>query len=275
MEGDARSSRGPEPTQSGEVEEPEGVQRPLPDLTRGIPSTLDAELRQAHARQSASRSSLNITEDPAEPVSSDEGRDPGAGDGGLPRTEYVSSSDQKKNTAFRFMYLLLGLGGSLYAVYLGRNWSNEEEEKKHPDAPSGWGLGLFYNRVKARLGSTMSYYRDPVSTKLLPDEEADPNLRFPFTLVLSLEDLLIHSEWTRERGWRIAKRPGVDYFLRYLGAYYEIVLFTSQPMATAEQVLRKLDPYQTIRWPLFREATLYKDGGYVKVWVDPRQRGAH
>jgi len=110
----------------------------------------------------------------------------------------------------------------------------------------------------------MSYYRDPVTTKLLPDEDPDPNLRFPFTLVLSLEDMLCHSEWTMEHGWRVAKRPGMDYFLRYLGSYYEIVLFTSQPMAMVEQVLRKLDPYSTIRWPLFREATLYKDGGYVK-----------
>ena len=68
-----------------------------------------------------------------------------------------------------------------------------------------------------------------------------------------------------EKGWRIAKRPGVDYFLRYLSAYYEIVLFTSQPSAVVDQVIRKLDPYSMIRWPLFREATLYKDGGYVKV----------
>jgi len=28
--------------------------------------------------------------------------------------------------------------------------------------------------------------------------------------------------------------------------------------------LRKLDPYMMVRWPLFREATLYKDGGYIK-----------
>jgi import inner membrane translocase subunit TIM50 len=33
----------------------------------------------------------------------------------------------------------------------------------------------------------------------------------------------------------------------------------------ADQVLRKLDPYRIIRWPLFREATRYKDGEYIKV----------
>ncbi|KIV87037.1 hypothetical protein PV11_02608 [Exophiala sideris] len=240
-------------------------QQPLPDLTKGIPSTLDAELSQtkpskAKEESHAQRSSLNITEDPEEEVPGGGGRS----DGDAPREQYVSSSDRKRNAILKYMYSVLGVSVLGYSLYLGRNWETEEEEKKYADAPSGWGLGLFYDRVKARLGSTMSYYRDPVSPKLLPDENPDPNLRYPFTLVFSLEDMLIHSEWTREHGWRTAKRPGLDYFLRYLGSYYELVLFTSQPMATAELIIRKLDPYSTIHWPLFREATLYKDGGYVK-----------
>ncbi|KIV93665.1 hypothetical protein PV10_04860 [Exophiala mesophila] len=244
-------------------QEPQEPQTPLPDLTRGIPSTLDAELRQARAKQTPSSSSgLNITEDPSEEPTG--ASSSGRGGSDIPRTEYVSSSDRKKDATFKYMYAFLGIGGILYSVYLGRNWDSEEEEQAHPDVPSGWGFGLFYNRIKARLGSTMSYYRDPVTTKLLPDEDADPNLRFPFVLVLSLEDMLVHSEWTRDKGWRVAKRPGLDYFLRYLSAYYEIALFTSQPMAMTEQILRKLDPYGVIRWPLFREATLYKDGGYIK-----------
>jgi mitochondrial import inner membrane translocase subunit TIM50 len=241
-------------------------QQPLPDLTKGIPSTLDAELREAQSRQApAHSSSLNITEDPAEELPSGAR---GRGGDDIPREEYISSSDRKKNAVFRYMYIVLGLGAVGGSVYMGRNWENEEEEKKHSDAPSGWGIMHFYNRITARLGDTMSYYRDPVTTKLLPDEDPDPNFRFPFVLVISLEDMLVHSEWTREKGWRIAKRPGVDYFLRYLSAYYEIVLFTSQPSAVVDQVIRKLDPYSMIRWPLFREATLYKDGGYVKVSLD-------
>ncbi len=115
------------------------------------------------------------------------------------------------------------------------------------------------------MATTLSYYNEPAFPKLLPDEEADPNLRAPFTLVLSLEDLLVHQEWTRESGWRIAKRPGVDYFIRYLSQYYELVLFTSQPSFIGDSVLRKLDPYRIIRWPLFREATLYKGAEYIKV----------
>jgi mitochondrial import inner membrane translocase subunit TIM50 len=242
--------------------------QPLPDLRQGIPSTLLDELQKAQSKKSqssqAQSGSLNITEDPAEELPA--GAQGAGGDrGNVRREEYISSSDRKKNTVFRYMYIILGLGSVGSVVYLGRNWADEEEERKHSDAPSGWAFGAFYNRFTARLGDMLSYYRDPVTTKLLPDEDPDPMQRFPFVLVISLEDMLVHSEWTREKGWRIAKRPGVDYFLRYLSAYYELVLFTSQPMGIVEQVIRKLDPYSMIRWPLFREATLYKDGGYVKV----------
>ena len=244
-------------------------QQPLPDLTRGIPSTLDAELQQARRRETQANASLNITEDPSEPLPSSGSS--GRGGDELPRTAYISSNERKKNALIKYTYLaLLGAlaGGT---VYLGRNWDSEEEAKKYPTAPSGWGLKLFYDRVKARMGSTLDYYNAPAFPKLLPDEEADPNLRAPFTLVLSLEDLLVHQEWSRESGWRIAKRPGVDYFIRYLSQYYELVLFTSQPSFIGDSVLRKLDPYRIIRWPLFREATLYRNGEYVKVsLVAPR-----
>lgn len=235
--------------------------QPLPDLTKGIPSTLDAELKQARSREEQPPASLNITEDPAEPVPSGGGR----GGDGLPKNAYISSNERKKNALIKYTYLAMAGAFFGWTLYLGRNWESEEEEKKHTDAPSGWGLGLFYGRVKARMSSTLSYYNEPAFPKLLPDEEADPNLRAPFTLVLSMEDLLVHQEWTRETGWRIAKRPGVDYFIRYLSQYYELVLFTSQPSYIGDSVLRKLDPYRIIRWPLFREATLYKKGEYIKV----------
>lgn len=236
-------------------------QGPLPDLTQGIPSTLDAELGRARSQKEQAPASLNITEDPAEPTPSSGG----GGRDGLPKNAYISSNERKKNALIRYTYL--AVAGALvgWTLYLGRNWESDEEEKRHTDVPSGWGLGLFYGRVKARMASTLNYYNEPAFPKLLPDEEADPNLRAPFTLVLSLEDLLVHQEWSRERGWRIAKRPGVDYFIRYLSQYYELVLFTSQPSFIGDSVLRKLDPYRIVRWPLFREATLYKKGEYIKV----------
>ncbi|KAK2756995.1 mitochondrial inner membrane protein required for protein import [Arachnomyces sp. PD_36] len=233
-----------------------GQQQPLPDLTQGIPSTLAAELNEARSKKHGGSAGLNLTE--AGPETAGEGE--GGGEG--PKNPYVSSLERRRNRMANLTYAaMLGFAFS-GAVYLGRNWDTEEEERQHPDAPSGWGFGLFYNRATARMSDLTSYYKDPPFPKLLPEE--DPAIRQPYTLVISLEDLLVHSDWTREHGWRVAKRPGVDYFLRYLNQYYELVLFTSVPSMMADQVLRKLDPYRIIRWPLFREATRYKDGEYIK-----------
>lgn len=232
------------------------TQKPLPDLTQGIPSTLGAELDAA--RKGRPSSSLNLTEDPSHHEEYEE-----RGSGDRSNSAYESSLDRRRARVANVMYAILlgaGVGGTLY---LGRNWDSDEEARHHKDAPSGWGVGLFWDRIKARLDGLTSYYKDPAFEKLLPDE--DESQRQPYTLVLSLEDLLVFSEWTREHGWRVAKRPGVDYFLRYLNQYYELVLFTSVPSMMADQVLRKLDPFRIIRWPLFREATKYKDGEYVKV----------
>ena len=231
------------------------TQQPLPDLTQGIPSTIEFEMN-----ENAKRNPLNLTE-AEEPSQTSSGG--GRGKGELPASAYISSSERKRLRFANYMYAsFVALVATGY-IYLGRNWEEEEEERAHPDAPSGWAFGLMWHRAKARLGDQLNYYSEPAFPKLLPNP--DPIFERPYTLVLSLEDLLIHSEWSREHGWRMAKRPGVDYFLRYLSQYYELVIFTSQPWAVADPVIRKLDPYHIVTWPLFREATLYEKGEYIKV----------
>lgn len=232
--------------------------QPIPDLTQGIPPTLEAELAQAERASQVESKSLNITEEPADTASTSSRRT-----SDLPKSANITSLDRRRNKLANYMYLALFGITAIGTIYLGRNWENEEEERKHPDAPSGWGFGLFYNRASARLADVTDYYNEPAFPKLLPN--TDPAWERPYTLVLSLEDLLIHSEWTREHGWRMAKRPGVDYFLRYLSQYYELVIFTSVPSMMGDPIIRKLDPYRIIMWPLFREATRYKNGEYIKV----------
>ncbi|KAL8833862.1 MAG: hypothetical protein Q9176_007780 [Flavoplaca citrina] len=232
--------------------------KPLPDLTQGIPSTLEAELDQAQKTSGDTAQDLGMAE-AAGDASSAGGR---RGGGDLPKSANITSMERRRNRFANYMYATL-LGLSVFGtVYLGRNWESEEEEKKHPNAPSGWGFGLFYNRASARLADVLDYYNEPAFAKLLPNP--DPAWERPYTLVLSLEDLLVHNQWTREHGWRIAKRPGVDYFLRYLSQYYELVIFTSLPSMTGDPIIRKLDPYRVVMWPLFREATRYKNGEYIK-----------
>jgi mitochondrial import inner membrane translocase subunit TIM50 len=232
--------------------------RPLPDLTQGIPSTLEYETMGSTAAGRLEGTSLNLTEDPTQGSG-------GRGRGELPASAYISSSERKRLKVANYMYATFAAASLLGYIYLGRNWDSEDEERQHPDTPSGWALGLMWNRAKARTRDQLNYYNEPAFRKLLPDQSTDPMFYRPYTLVLSLEDLLVHSEWSREHGWRMAKRPGVDYFLRYLNQYYELVIFTSVPWAMAEPVIKKLDPYRIVNWPLFREATLYKNGEYIKV----------
>lgn len=225
----------------------------LADLTQGIPSTLDYE---------ANRKNLDLSQylmKPEESSLDDESR----GRGSLPASAYITSLEKKRLKVANYLYGIFFFLSLLGTLYLGRNWGTDEEEKAHPQTPSGWSFGSIWKRARARISDKLNYYQEPAFRELLPDVQ--PLFERPYTLVLELEDLLICSEWSREHGWRLAKRPGVDYFLRYLSQYYELVLFTTQPSHLAEPIIRKLDPYHIIMWPLFREATLYENGEYTKV----------
>jgi import inner membrane translocase subunit TIM50 len=241
--------------------------RPLPDLRQGIPSTFAEEFLNKKASTTpeeagnVNRQHINFTDDPRQEDTEGPGDGAGRDQGELPKSAYQTSIDKRRDAMMKWFYIAFGLLITSGSAYLGRNWETEEEEKAHPDAPSGWDIKLFWERVKARLNSQRSYYTEPTFPKLLPETDPAP----PYTLVLSLEDMLIHSEWSREHGWRTAKRPGMDYFLGYLSQYYELVLFTTMPMAYAEQITKKLDPYHFMIYQLFREGTRYENGQYVKV----------
>ncbi|OTB01321.1 hypothetical protein M426DRAFT_64312 [Hypoxylon sp. CI-4A] len=223
----------------------------LPDLTQGIPSTLEFETSGA-----TDKAALAAVEETTETQAGG-----GRGKGELPASAYISSTEKRRAKFANRMYAAALAFGVLGLAYLGREW-DDDEAQIHTDIPNGWSLGLWWKRMMARFGDVTSYYSEPAFDKLLPDP--DPMFERPYTLCISLEDMLVHSEWTREHGWRIAKRPGADYFLRYLSQYYELVLFTSVPFAIGEPLVRKLDPFRFIVWPLFREATKYKDGEIVK-----------
>jgi import inner membrane translocase subunit TIM50 len=218
----------------------------LPDLTQGIPSTLEAEMEK---QSDPSSSALQNIE-------------PSRRRGGDREDAYVPTSERNRRWWVRFLLIGSGIGSLGGIAYLGRGWETNEELAAHPDIPNGWSPLLWWRRFRARFGDSVSYYQNPAFDKLLPDP--DPSFARPYTLCISLEDMLVHSEWSREHGWRVAKRPGFDYFIRYLSQYYEIVLFTTVPFGNAEALVQKLEPYGFITWPLFREATKFEDGAIVK-----------
>ncbi|KAK5017045.1 mitochondrial inner membrane protein required for protein import [Cryomyces antarcticus] len=243
--------------------------QPLPDLRQGIPSTFDFEFGKgsstfAKSGDQSGPASLDVTEENAARQQTEAGGRGGRNKGDYPKSAYESSLDRRRNRMANYMYLAL-LGGLVgTAGYLGRPFSEDEKvpDNFEPAQVSSWSPAATYSRISARMNSQMGYYTEPAFPKLLPD--MDPNMRPPYTLVLSLEDLLVHSEWSREHGWRLAKRPGVDYFLRYLSQYYELVIFTSVSFQSADPIIRKLDPFHIVMWPLFREATRYEKGEYIK-----------
>ena len=104
------------------------------------------------------------------------------------------------------------------------------------------------------LGSWAKWVREPAERagcppgKLLPDPMDLPPGVVQRTLVLSLEDTLIHTEWDRKFGHRTRKRPGLDAFLAHMSQYYEIVIFTSALSSYAEPITRQMQD-TTVRCP--------------------------
>ena len=106
-------------------------------------------------------------------------------------------------------------------------------------------------------------YLDPVSDKLLPDHP--PEMSYvPHTLVLDLDDTLILSDWRRERGWRVFKRPGAADFLKHMAQFYEVVVFSEQLSTYVDPIVERLDPQHFLAGRLYREATQYKNGEYLR-----------
>ena len=55
------------------------------------------------------------------------------------------------------------------------------------------------------------------------------------TLVLDLDEVLVHSDWTRARGWRTFKRPGVEDFLKTVSSKWEVRPGLSAAMASRQR----------------------------------------
>lgn len=245
--------------------EPEAPSQPLPDLRQGIPSTFAAEYMSGKQQDTTEGQGEQAQTDnfDVEPTAPEEGRKERR-ERDYDGERYETSMDKRRAANFYYLYLSIFGVSVLGAAYLGRPFGSKEEIPAglSPEDASSWSPSSMYTRVRARMGNQLGYYTEPTFPKLLP--EVPEGQRPPFTLVLSLEDLMIHSSWDREHGWRVSKRPGIDYFIRYLSQYYELVLFTSVPISIADPVIKKLDPFHFIMWPLGREATKYEKGEYIK-----------
>ncbi|KAG6689953.1 hypothetical protein I3842_11G199100 [Carya illinoinensis] len=119
-----------------------------------------------------------------------------------------------------------------------------------------------YLDTRRLIEEQVQSFTEPYSEKLLPD--LHPAERHVFTLVLDLQETLIHYDWTREKGWQTLKRPGVDAFLEHLAQFYEIVVYSDEQSMFVDPVVERLDPKHCIRYRLSKGATKYQNGKHYR-----------
>ncbi|PPR01383.1 hypothetical protein CVT24_006221 [Panaeolus cyanescens] len=174
----------------------------------------------------------------------------------------LSTGERKRRFMSRVSLALLLSGLGAYAVYMGRDW--EEDELRTKKARSEEVATTRWGRTTDRFMEIFDVFSKPAWPELLPPPYPS-GIQKPYTLLIDIEDLLVTSTWDRKHGWRTAKRPGVDYFLGYLSQFYEVVIFTTAPNHIGAPIVDKLDPYlYYISYRLFREATRSLDGKVVK-----------
>ncbi|KAG8925278.1 mitochondrial inner membrane protein required for protein import [Tulasnella sp. 418] len=210
------------------------------------------------ANPTGSRSMLpSLDFDPASESSGDQGSQ--GRTGAKSSKDSLSSIEKKRKFMTRMTLAAATMGAIAGGIYMGREWEEDEKNAAKNTVYDG-PVAARWGRSKARFTGLLDYFNKPAWNELLP-----PGPHKPYTLLISLDDLLITSTWDRQHGWRTAKRPGVDYFLAYLSQFYEVVVFTTQQQYTAAPVLEKLDPYTSfIAWKLFRESTRSVGGKVVK-----------
>lgn len=214
------------------------------------------------ARAGVETESLGSGEDPKK----DEKDEAGDKERSSRRRRRQTSKDIQREKYANYFYLAALFGGCAGLGYMARDWDSAEEQERleGKDINGGYAPGAMYGRMSRRLSSLFTFFSEPVFENLLPPPPPEAYRR-PLTLVLTLDDLLIHSSWDAKNGWRTAKRPGLDYFLGYLSQYYEIVIFGSEYQMYSDKTVNKLDPMRAyIQYALYREACRYKDGKLIK-----------
>jgi len=92
-----------------------------------------------------------------------------------------------------------------------------------------------------------------------------PRSQNKFTLVLDLDETLVHFEENQERtGGQFHVRPFAVDFLKQMSKYYELVIFTAAIKEYADWILDKIDEEGVISHRLYREHTCQKNNVFLK-----------
>lgn len=150
---------------------------------------------------------------------------------------------------------------------------NNEESGDYDMAPPYEEEEEFVDLAELQLGQA---HAEGYNTLLAP---RNPSFNGKKCLVLDLDETLVHSSFKYLRtadfvlpvdiddqihNVYVIKRPGVDEFLKRVGALYEVVVFTASVSRYGDPLLDILDKHKTIHHRLFRESCYNYEGNYIK-----------
>ncbi|CAD8171361.1 unnamed protein product [Paramecium octaurelia] len=85
-----------------------------------------------------------------------------------------------------------------------------------------------------------------------------------YTLVLDLDETLVHYQEFPKGGGQFLVRPFVEEFLEQLSKYYEIIIFTAALPDYANFIIDIIDKKGFVKQRLYRDKTIFKDQVYIK-----------
>lgn len=88
----------------------------------------------------------------------------------------------------------------------------------------------------------------------------------PYTLVLDLDETLVHYRECDGGGGQFLVRPHAEHFLRDMSQHYELVIFAAAMLDYANFILDLIDRERCIGYKLYREHTRVQGDIHIKVW---------
>lgn len=115
-----------------------------------------------------------------------------------------------------------------------------------------------------QVGGTAMQSEEPLEFVDAPYLPPKPRTLPPYTLVLDLDETLVHYFEVGNQG-KCLVRPGVHNFLESMSHLFEIVIFTAALKEYADWVLDQIDPNGFIKHRLYRQHALPCGPVYIKV----------
>lgn len=117
--------------------------------------------------------------------------------------------------------------------------------------------------VESTLLGLSSLVDVPEEAPILPSAPYLPSSTMPFTLILDLDETLVHYVENGSES-HLNVRPGCSEFLVEMAKYYEIVIFTAALQDYADWAIDIIDLQKSISYRLYRQHTMPTGSVFVK-----------